>query len=256
MLKYQGYIGDAIEFCKYQVGIITGIEECDIIWVWCLSDARVEPSCLNTIGSKTFWILRSILESGASEWGDLQVLRIDPELCCIIASRDHLYEPLFPWPFALRVDMEVAPTKCGLHGSPFRSCMHTLWSLKNTKVWHPQPSNAFEWSQIFLQVLCLQAVILIVTDYLEVMNFNACPNYTSCEKGRDDTHRQCGLLRLGFSSEIPLVQDCPAHRTPCTWLPQNLTPTNKHSISIQSLGDDVGWNCSKSVNLPSDISVS
>lgn len=112
-------------------------------------------------------------------------------------------------------------------------CTH--FHLSNTKVWHPQPAKAFEWS-LFLQVLCLQAVILIATDYLEVMNFNACPNYTSCKKGRDDTHQQCGLLRLGFSCEIPPVQDCPAHRTPYTWLPQNLAPTNKPSISIQSLG--------------------
>lgn len=129
-INIQWYIGDTIEFCKYQVAIITGTEECEIIWVKCFYDTQVEPRYAHNIGFKNFWILRSILESGASEWGDLQVLCIDPELCCIIASRDHLYEPIFPWPFTLGVDMEVAPTKGGLHGSPFRSWMHTLSSLK------------------------------------------------------------------------------------------------------------------------------
>lgn len=53
-INIQGYIGDTMEFCSYQVAIITGIEECVIIWVECFNDTRVEPRYAHNIGSKTF----------------------------------------------------------------------------------------------------------------------------------------------------------------------------------------------------------
>lgn len=53
-INIQGYIGDTMKYCKYQVAIITGIEECEIIWVKCFIDTQVEPRYAHNIGSKTF----------------------------------------------------------------------------------------------------------------------------------------------------------------------------------------------------------
>jgi hypothetical protein len=54
----------------------------------------------------------------------LQNLRVEPKTRCLITRWYHLQKPILAWPSPLRMYMEVTPTKCSLHSSPFRPYSH------------------------------------------------------------------------------------------------------------------------------------